>query len=340
MTGRAAAAAAALWSLAACSAVGCMEWGSRDDSTWSQAPGGRTVRVAIRSDPVTVAPGEVVQGDLVVVGGAARVDGTVAGDLVVIDGSLRVGPTAVVGRDLIAVGNETTEIAPGVQVGRSHVAVNFPGVRWMVENALFVWDNPLVVLLGALLGIAFLLWLAYRVLIRPYDAARMHGTIEHHPVRAGLFGLIVHVAFSALAVGAFASRWGIGLALPIALGGFLLGVIGWVMCAVHVGRLIAYKRGWTVGPFTYGLAGFGLVGLASCVPILGQLLALLLSLVGVGALIVPAKPEELPAAPAAPPPARASVFPARPPFPSGPEEPVESLEISDVPADDEVEKPK
>jgi len=318
MKGRAAAGRAVLWLLAATGpAAGCFELGGRDHQTWTEGAGGRVVRVAVRSDPVTVAAGETLNGDLVVVGGEARVDGEIVGDLVVVDGTLRVGPSAVVRRDLVAVGNETTDVAPGARIGRSQIAVNFPGVRWMVENALFVWDNPLVVLLGALIGTAFLLWLLYRALIRPYDAARFHGTVEHHPVRAGLIGLIVHVAFGALTVGAFASRWAIGLAVPLAMGGFTLHVIGWTMCAVHVGRVLAQKRGWTVGPFSYGLVGFGIVGVLSCVPLLGQLMALILSLIGIGAMIAPAKPGELPAEPSA----RSSVFPAVPPSPVEPAEP-------------------
>jgi hypothetical protein len=224
---------------------------------------------------------------------------------VVIAGRLHVGPTASVYRDLVAVGNETTDIAAGVHVGGAYVAVNFPGVRWMVENALFIWDNPLLFMLVGLIGIAIALYLAYRVLIRAYDPVRFHGTVEHQPVRAGLLGLIVLVSIHALTLGAFLSRWASGLVVPLVFTSFVLGFLGWLMVAVHVGRVLAERRGWKLGPFMYGLVGFGIVSVGSLVPIVGQLAAFIISLVGVGALVSPSKLHELPRAsrlPAASPP--------------------------------------
>jgi hypothetical protein len=282
----------------------CFDWG-QDGYGTIENRSGSVVRLAIRSDPVSVAVGETLTGDLVVIGGEARVEGEIRGSLVVIAGRLHVGPTAAVYRDLVAVGNEVTDIASGVHVGGAYVAVNFPGVRWMVENALFIWDNPLLFMLVGLVGIAIALYLAYRVLIRAYDPLRFHGTVEHQPVRAGLIGLILLVAIHALTLGAFLSRWASGLVVPLVLASIVLGFLGWLMVAVHVGRVLAERRGWKLGPFMYGLIGFAIVSVGSLVPIVGQLAAFIISLVGVGALVSPSKLNELPhvsRAPAAPPP--------------------------------------
>ncbi len=277
----------------------CFDWSEEGYGT-IESRSGSVVRLAIRSDPVTIAAGETLSGDLVVIGGEARVDGEVRGNLVVIAGRLHMGPTAAVYRDLVAVGNEVTDIAPGVHVGGAHVAVNFPGIRWMVENALFIWDNPLLFMLVGLLGIAVALYLAYRVLIRAYDPLRFHGTVEHQPVRAGLIGLIVLVALHALTLGAFLSRWASGLVVPLVLVSLVLGFLGWLMVAVHVGRVLAERRNWKLGPFMYGLVGFAIVSVGSLVPVVGQLAAFIISLVGVGALVSPAKLSELPRPPRAP----------------------------------------
>jgi hypothetical protein len=278
--------------------AGCWDFGWSDDHTAAGA--GRSMRVAVRSDPVFVAAGETLRGDLIVVGGDAKVDGEVQGDLVVVAGRLWVGPQAVVQNDLVAVGNDVTEVAPGARVGKSQVAVNFPGIRWMVDNTLLIWDNPLLTALVALVGIAFLLWLAYVILVKRYDSFRFHGTIENHPVRAGSLGMIIHFAFGALALAAFLGRWTIGLVPPLIAAGFILGFIGWLMGAVHVGRLIAVRRGWSCGAFTYGLLGFVIVGVASLVPVIGQIGAFILSLIGIGALVAPSRRDELPAPPRAP----------------------------------------
>jgi hypothetical protein len=299
--------------------AGCWGWGDGQD-TWTAPHDGRNVRVAVRSDPVLVGAGEVLEGDLVVVGGEASVDGEVRGNLVVVAGKLHLGGQGVVGHDLVAVGNEVTDVAPTARIG----AVNFPGIRWIVENTLLVWDNPLLTLLVALVGTAILLWLAWRVLIRKYEPERFHGTFEHHAVRAGLFGLILHIAFGALTLAAFLGRYTIGLVLPLSAAGFLLGFIGWLMGAVHVGRLLARKRGWTCGTFTYGMAGFAVVGLLSLIPVLGQLGAFVLSLIGIGALVMPVRMDELPRSPSAPPlPPAPPVEP--PPVAEVPEMPAESV---------------
>lgn len=267
------------------------------------------VRVEVRGAPVVVGAGEIVEGDLVVVGGDASVDGEVRGDLVVVAGRLRIGAGARIGHDLVAVGNEATEIAPGIEVGGSRVSVNFAGVRWMVDTMLFAWDNPVVVGLVSAIGLLLGVFLAWRFLLGRYDAARFHDTVDRTPVRAGLAGFLVQVALSAVTIAAFLTPWTVGLTPALCLAGLVLLFLGWLLVAGHVGWAIAKWRGWNGSPFWYGLAGFGVVFAASCIPIAGQIAALVGSCVGLGALLVPAPPA---ASRTAPPAEAPSPDPARP----------------------------
>jgi hypothetical protein len=136
--------------------------------------------------------------------------------------------------------------------------------------------------------------------VRRYDGERFHATVDHRPVRAGLVGLLFFILLHVVAMAAFLTRWGLGLVAALACCGTLLGFLGWLLVAVHVGRFLARSRGWKVGPFWYGLVGLAIACVAFLIPVVGQIAAVLAALVGVGALLAPAKPEEIPAA--APPP--------------------------------------
>src|SRR5205085_7886332 len=79
---------------------------------------------------VRVGKDEVIDGDVVAVGGSATVDGTVRGDVVAIGGSVNLGPTADVESDVVAVGgavhrDPTARIGGRVQ----EVGINFGRFR-------------------------------------------------------------------------------------------------------------------------------------------------------------------------------------------------------------------
>lgn len=88
----------------------------------SLALAGNADRVSI-GHPVTVAAGETLEGDVVVIGADARVDGVVRGDVVVISGTLTLGPDAQVGGDAVHLLG-SLEQAEAARVGGSTVSVD------------------------------------------------------------------------------------------------------------------------------------------------------------------------------------------------------------------------
>lgn len=88
----------------------------------SLALAGSADRVSI-GHPVTVAAGETLEGDVVVIGADARVDGVVHGDVVVISGTLTLGPDAQVGGDAVHLLG-SLEQAEAARVGGSTVSVD------------------------------------------------------------------------------------------------------------------------------------------------------------------------------------------------------------------------
>jgi hypothetical protein len=244
--------------------------------------------VSIRGEPVVVPAGKTLMGDVVVVGGTMRLDGTVDGNLVVIAGELHVGPKARVMGDLISVGNEPAKVDGAARVDGARVTVNHTGIRYLLGNILWALDHPGAVATTAALGVVGLMVLVWLLLIRRYESRRFHATVERHPVRSGVAGFFILVGLHVLVVLSFLSRYGIGLAPVFGLAYVLLAVLGWLTVASHVGRMVARKAGWNMGPFLYGLLGVG-IGLAVfIVPVAGQVAWALASWIGVGALIAPA----------------------------------------------------
>ena len=88
----------------------------------SLALAGNADRVSI-GHPVTVAAGETLEGDVVVIGADARVDGVVRGDVVVISGTLTLGPDAQVGGDAVHLLGALDQ-AEAARVGGSTVSVD------------------------------------------------------------------------------------------------------------------------------------------------------------------------------------------------------------------------
>jgi hypothetical protein len=283
--------------------TGCFEaHGSFD---LEERSGNAGERVAVRGKPVVVPEGRIHYGDVVVVDGKADIQGEVLGNVVVIAGDLRVGPKATIAEDLVSLGNRTSEVAPEAQVQGERVFVHWSGVQWFVDTTLFAATHPmLVVVTGgvALLVVCLLGWL---LVIRRYDPERFHYTVDEHPVRAGLLGLLTVVALHVLIVLAFFSRWGVGLVPVLGLLILALTVLGWVVVGGHVGRWLAQRYQWQIGPFLYGLIGVGIIMVAFSLPVVGQLATLLASWIGIGALLSPSKLPKggLPQSPSTPTPA-------------------------------------
>lgn len=82
----------------------------------SPAVAGEADRVAIGHD-VTVAAGEDLDGDVVVIGANAHVDGTVRGDVVVIGGTLHLGPSARIDGDAVHLVGKLHQAATASVVG-------------------------------------------------------------------------------------------------------------------------------------------------------------------------------------------------------------------------------
>ena len=220
---------------------------------------------------ITVSAGEIITGDVVVLGGNAHIDGEVDGDAVVIGGALDLGPQAEVRGDATVVGGalrrepgavvrgRVNEVAAGSGLGfrrfRAGVVPRGGGAR---PFARVVGLAGTLVRLGLLVLLA---WAALAVARSHVDQVAARAAAE--PMKAGLVGLLVEILFVPalvfLVVVLAVSIVGIPLIalVPVAIVGFfLLLVAGFTAVAGRLGARVQAGLGWaTDSPYRAAALG-------------------------------------------------------------------------------------
>lgn len=216
---------------------------------------------------------ELVDGDVVAVFGAVRIDGTVTGDVVAVGGSVRLGPDALIEGDVTAVGG-TIDRAQGARVVGSIDEVAWGGPDIRVRGPQF--HAPFLDGIGGLVGTV--VWiillgafasLAYLLARRPVE--RMAYRVATSPWKSALVGLVAQILFFPvlvlLVILLAVSIIGIPLLLviPFALVALGLGVlVGFTAVARQLGGAAEQRFGWQHdSPFIAVLIGVGIIMLLS-----------------------------------------------------------------------------
>jgi hypothetical protein len=265
----------------------------------------------------TVPPGQTV-GDVVVLNGSVRIAGHATGDVVAVSGSVRLtgrvdgdlaavsdraflAPTARVGGDLLY-GDERPVVAPGARVegsiDKKDWANTLSGPGWGLVGQIGWW---LAVSVSTLLVGVLLLLLAPRVLAAAARAAR------GHLWPAVGWGVLVAIAMPLLALLALVTIVGIPFGVALLLAVVPLMLVAYTTFAWILGRRLVKDR---ASPWLALLAGWGVLRVLALIPVLGFLVGLVATVIGLGALVValwhargPAAPVSAPEAPGRPAPA-------------------------------------
>jgi hypothetical protein len=221
----------------------------------------RTSRGSHDGDRVRIGGGidvesdEVVDGNVVAIGGPARIDGVVHGDVVAVGGGITLGPQASVDENVVVVGGPLNR-DPGARVGGQISVIGigpFRFGRWA----------PFMGRWGAMVGSAFAfvatlarlailcLCAALVVLLGRDYMERVSTRAAAEPVKAGAIGLLAQLLFLpalVITIVAFViTIVGIPLLIliPFALLGLLvLALIGFTGVAYRLGALLSSRFGW------------------------------------------------------------------------------------------------
>jgi hypothetical protein len=216
----------------------------------------------------------VVRGDVVVVDGPITVSGQVSGSVVALSGSVRLLDTAQIGGDVLAHGR--VEVAAGASVeGRMSQDVSFTVARSLRTVAAFVsWLAVAVSTL--LLGLSFA-FVAPRALERSAEAGRAA------PWASAGWGLALALGGPVVAVLAVALVLGIPLGIGLLLSIVLLSLLGVVVTAQTVGRVLLDEDRRPTIAF---LAGWGIATVLGVIPYVSGVVYGASAIFGLGAATV------------------------------------------------------
>lgn len=239
---------------------------------WSETAryrhGGARVRFG---GDVTVGADEAVGDDVVVILGAAHIEGRVDGAVVAVGGSVHLGPKARVQGDVTAVGGSVERASGAVVEGQiNEVRVSAPSIGPFVRVrpwrgwALFGdrFRNPFggsFDLIATLIRLGLIgLFAALVVAVAPGPVGRVASRVSAEPWRAGLVGLAAQLLFVPLLVLTI-----IILAVSI-IGIPLLLLVPFGLVVVAFAFLMGFTgTGCAVGQWIGRRAGGGLPGLMS-----------------------------------------------------------------------------
>ena len=216
----------------------------------------------------------IVRGDVVVVDGPITVSGQVSGSVVALSGSVRLLDTAQIGGDVLAHGR--VEVAAGASVqGRMSQDVSFTVNRSLRTVAAFV--SWLAVAVSTLLLGLLLVFVAPRGLERSAEAGRTA------PWASAGWGLALALGGPVVAVLAVALVLGIPLGIGLLLSIVLLSLVGVVVTAQTVGRVLVDEDR---RPTTAFLAGWGIATVLGVIPYVSGVVFGASAIFGLGAATV------------------------------------------------------
>jgi hypothetical protein len=211
---------------------------------------------------VTVNQDEVVEGDVVAIGGSVRVDGQVTGNAVAIGGSLTLGPRADVQGDAVVIGGRLSR-DPGARIGGKVVDVgagdlDLGGFRWRAApfGRLFAPFSGaalgFLALMSTLARVAVLCVLASLVLLVGREYVELVGArAVAEPVKAGAIGLLAQLLFIPMLVITILLLVVTIIGIPLlvlvpfaVLALAVIGLVGFTAVASHLGRLVSHRFDW------------------------------------------------------------------------------------------------
>jgi hypothetical protein len=223
---------------------------------------------------VTIEEDEVIDGDVVAIGGSARVRGEVRGEVVAVGGSVELGPNASVLRDVVVIGG-TLQRDPTARVGGEIHEVgigslDLSGWRWgraPIEGRNRAFGSAFA-LFSTFTRVAILCLLAALVVLLARDRVDWIGArAAAEPLKAGAVGLLSQLLFLPILVITviILVLTIIGIPLLVLIPFLVLGLgvvalVGFTSVGHHLGRLLGRRMGWAeLSPYMATVAGILLI---------------------------------------------------------------------------------
>jgi hypothetical protein len=247
-----------------------------------------------------------VNGNIVLFGGNMVLDGRTEGNVVMLGGNLEMGPSSMIDGDLITVGGGVDR-APGAQITGQVITPDRMPLRLAIPSIVIPhigpqppnFNNGFSTVWGMIIS-AF--WFLFRVfitaalavlvvLLLPRPSARTSQAVASQPALSFVVGLLTFLVLPVILVVMMFTI----ILIPVSLVGFLALAIllffGWVSLGYFLGERMMglFKQDWApavsagVGTFSLSFIAWGFSAIVPCV---GGLLPWVLSMLGLGAVLI------------------------------------------------------
>ncbi len=229
------------------------------------------------SKDVYVANGDVtvrgtVDGDIVVADGDVTIRGHVQGDVVTLAGTATLGRRGVVDGDVVYA-DKKPQVASGAQVGGKVEKLKVGDIGTAVKIGVWVAVTVSTFVLGLLLLLLF-----------PRAADAVARTARARTGLSALVGVLAFILLPVIAFGVLFTVVGIPLGIGLLLALLPLYGLAYTASAFVVGRLVLKKTARILA-FIVGLV---ILRLLALVPFAGELVWVLATILGLGALLTAA----------------------------------------------------
>lgn len=245
----------------------------------AKVPEGRTIDSIVVFQGPTRVDGTVIH-DVVALRGDVYVKGTVGGDVVALGGVPHLASSAHVDGDVVS--SKPAMIARGAHVSGAVRAVGAHGAAWGG------WVVYLLTWLGMTISAGLLaLLLGWLVPARASDA--LYRTARSDPGVSLGVGVLIAIVLPVLAIAAMLTIVGIPLGVAVLFALVLLAFAGFVASGWVLGRAITHRRARATREETWGtrigdvLLGVAILSAVSLIPVIGNLIWIGASFLGIGA---------------------------------------------------------
>ena len=233
-------------------------------------------------EDIEIPRGTEVSGNVVSIGGSITVAGKVKGDTVAIGGSLSLKDWSQVGGNAVSIGGKVEKSARATVKG-DIAEVSFPGVVGITPaKAAGGW-----IIFSILSFIAFLVLAIILVALFPNQLGKVSSAVEGNLLKTFLFGLLAIILFVPVIILLAISIAGIILIPVWVILVLVAGLFGYIAAAHFIGQKILKALKLTVKTMIVEtMVGLILLALVGLVPILGGIIKLIISCMGLGGIIL------------------------------------------------------
>jgi hypothetical protein len=285
---------------------------------WADDGAGQAV---LPGESIVIGPGDIVQGDLTVLGGSlelqeggrvngdvamlggdAIIDGEVDGSLVVLGGTAELGSNALIRKDLFTLGASVSRAAGATVQGetiegfkgrlRLPALPNLPTIRtWRTTPGQ--WDEqPFVNLLSSFMRfvlnlVALVVLGVLLVVFLPKQTAVVAQAVTEAGWTSFAVGLLTFLVLLVLVPLLVIICIGIPVAVLLVLAAVAAGLFGWIAIGVLLGhRIVAALHTSQPQPVVEIIVGVAALTLLAEIPCLGWLMGVIAGAVGLGAVVL------------------------------------------------------